>query len=92
MARVIVPDYAMGSHTASLGVASYNQLELPERYRGGAFVGQRGSWNRSRFSGYKVVFVPFRDGKPVGPPEDFLTGFTPNRRRERRTGGRSGSP
>jgi glucose/arabinose dehydrogenase len=76
--RAIVPDYALGSHTASLGLAFYNGSSFPERYRGGAFVGQRGSWNRSRFSGYKVVFVPFRNGKPAGPPEDFLTGFMAN--------------
>jgi glucose/arabinose dehydrogenase len=78
VARAIVPDYALGSHTASLGLAFYTHSSFPERYRGGAFVGQRGSWNRSRFSGYKVVFVPFHDGKPAGPPEDFLTGFMAN--------------
>jgi glucose/arabinose dehydrogenase len=78
VARAIVPDYALGSHTASLGVAFYNGSTFPERYRGGIFVGQRGSWNRSRFSGYKVVFVPFRDGKPAGPVEDFLTNFMAN--------------
>ena len=78
VARAVVPDYALGSHTASLGFAFYNGRSFPERYRGGAFIGQRGSWNRSRFSGYKVVFVPFRDGKPSGSPEDFLTGFMAN--------------
>jgi glucose/arabinose dehydrogenase len=78
VARAIVPDYALGSHTASLGFAFYTGRSFPERYHGGAFIGQRGSWNRSRFSGYKVVFVPFRDGKPAGPPEDFLTGFMAN--------------
>jgi glucose/arabinose dehydrogenase len=78
VARAIVPDYALGSHTASLGFAFYTGRHFPERYRGGAFIGQRGSWNRSRFSGYKVVFVPFRDGKPSGAPEDFLTGFMAN--------------
>ena len=78
VARAIVPDYALGSHTASLGFAFYNGRSFPERYRGGAFIGQRGSWNRSRFSGYKVVFVPFRDGRPSGSPEDFLTGFMAN--------------
>ena len=76
--RAIVPDYALGSHTASLGLVFYNGRSFPERYREGAFVGQRGSWNRSIFSGYKVVFVPFRDGKPAGPTEDFLTGFMVN--------------
>jgi NAD(P)-dependent dehydrogenase (short-subunit alcohol dehydrogenase family) len=56
------------------GLVFYNGAGFPERYRGGAFVAQRGSWNRSRFSGYRVVFVPSRDGTPAGPPEDFLTG------------------
>ena len=64
----------MGAHTASLGLAFYTSNQFPERYRGGAFVGQHGSWNRSVLSGYKVVFVPFVNGKP-GIPEDFLTGF-----------------
>ena len=75
VARALAPDYALGAHTASLGLAFATGQGLPERYRGGAFVAQRGSWNRSEFSGYKVVFVPFRDGKPAGPPEEFLTGF-----------------
>ena len=78
VARAIVPDYALGSHTASLGLTFCSHASFPERYRGGAFVGQRGSWNGSRFSGYKVIFVPFRDGKPAGPAEDFLTGFMAN--------------
>ena len=75
VARAIVPDYALGSHTASLGLVFYDGGSFPERYRGGAFVGQRGSWNRSEFSGYKVVFVPFDGGQPSGAAEDFLTGF-----------------
>jgi glucose/arabinose dehydrogenase len=74
-AKAIVPDFALGSHTASLGLAFYKASLFPEKYRGGAFIGQHGSWNRSEFSGYKVVFVPFREGKPVQPIEDFLTGF-----------------
>jgi glucose/arabinose dehydrogenase len=78
VARAIVPDYALGAHTASLGLVFQSGSSFPERYRGGAFVAQRGSWNRSRYSGYKVVFVSFRDGKPTGPPEDFLTGFMAN--------------
>ena len=78
VARAIVPDYAGGSHTASLGLVFYSGRAFPERYVGGAFVGQRGSWNWSRFAGYKVLFVPFRDGKPAGAPEDFLTGFMAN--------------
>jgi glucose/arabinose dehydrogenase len=71
----IPPDYALGSHTASLGLAFYDAQAFPEHYWNGAFIGQHGSWNRKPRSGYKVVFVPFRDGKPSGPPEDILTGF-----------------
>jgi len=75
VAKAIVPDYALGAHTASLGLAFYEGDLLPERYAKGAFVGQHGSWNRKPLSGYKVVFVPFRDGKPAGSAEDVLTGF-----------------
>lgn len=71
----IVPDVDMGSHTASLGLVFYTQKSFPEKYRGGVFVAQHGSWNRSVLSGYKVMFVPFKNGKPSGKPEDFLTGF-----------------
>lgn len=73
--KAIVPDVPLGAHTASLGLAFYDKTAFPEKYRNGAFIGQHGSWNRSAFSGYKVVFVPFTNGKP-GKPEDFLTGFT----------------
>lgn len=73
--KAIVPDVNLGSHTASLGLAFYNQKDFPSKYQGGMFIGQHGSWNRSSFSGYKVVFVPFANGKPSGKPEDFLTGF-----------------
>jgi len=72
---VIKPDYALGAHTASLGLAFYTGTAFPEKFRGGAFIGQHGSWNRSEFAGYKVIYVPFKDGMPSGPPEDFLTGF-----------------
>lgn len=72
--RAIIPDVALGPHTASLGLAFYNNTQFPPHYRNGAFIGQHGSWNRSVLSGYKVVFVPFVNGKP-GKPEDFLTGF-----------------
>ncbi len=75
VAGAIVPDYALGAHTASLGLAFYLSDTLPSHYFGGAFVGQHGSWNRRPRSGYKVVFVPFADGHPAGPPEDVLTGF-----------------
>lgn len=73
--KAIVPDVPLGSHTASLGLCFYTAEAFPAKYRGGAFVGQRGSWNRSQFAGYRVAFVPFKDGKAAGPPEDFLTGF-----------------
>ncbi|RTZ40014.1 sorbosone dehydrogenase family protein [Candidimonas sp. SYP-B2681] len=75
VAKAIKPDYALGAHTASLGLAFYNAELFPERYRGGAFIGMHGSWNREPPSGYKVVFVPFKDGKPNGMPQDILTGF-----------------
>lgn len=73
--KAIAPDVAVGAHTASLGLAFYKAKNFPQKYQGGAFIGQHGSWNRSAISGYKVVFVPFKDGKPAGKPEDFLTGF-----------------
>jgi glucose/arabinose dehydrogenase len=75
VAKAIVPDYALGPHTASLGLTFYDGTLLPARYRGGAFVGQHGSWNRRPLSGYKVIFVPFENGKPAGQPENILTGF-----------------
>ncbi len=71
----IVPDIALGSHTASLGLTFYTGNTFPEKYKNGAFIAQHGSWNRSVISGYKVMFIPFKDGKPSGKPEDFLTGF-----------------
>lgn len=73
--KAIAPDVPMGAHTASLGLAFYKATKFPAKYQGGAFIGQHGSWNRSAISGYKVAFVPFKDGKPSGKPEDFLTGF-----------------
>lgn len=73
--KAIVPDVSVGAHTASLGLAFYTKDAFPAKYKNGAFVGQHGSWNRSKISGYKVLFVPFKDGKPSGKPEDFLTGF-----------------
>jgi glucose/arabinose dehydrogenase len=75
VADAIVPDYAIGPHTASLGLAFYDGTLFPEHYRGGAFIGQHGSWNRKPPSGYKVIFVPFEGGQPSGQPEDVLTGF-----------------
>jgi glucose/arabinose dehydrogenase len=75
VASAIVPDYALGPHTASLGLAFYSGNALPAAYRSGMFVGQHGSWNRKPPSGYKVIFVPFSDGQPSGMPRDVLTGF-----------------
>jgi glucose/arabinose dehydrogenase len=76
--KTIVPDVALGSHTASLGLTFYDKQSFPSKYHHGAFVGQHGSWNRKTIAGYKVVFVPFTNGKPSGAPEDFLTGFIAN--------------
>ena len=78
VAKAIKPDYALGSHTAALGLAFHNGKGVPHRYRGGAFIGMHGSWNRSKMVGYKVAFVPFSNGKPAGPMEDILTGFIAN--------------
>jgi glucose/arabinose dehydrogenase len=78
VAKAIEPDYPLGAHTASLGLAFYRGGSFPERYRNGAFVAQHGSWNRSRFAGYRVAFVPFSNGRPMGAMEDVLTGFVAN--------------
>jgi len=78
VAKAIVPDVPLGSHTASLGLAFYDKTKFPASYHNGAFIGQHGSWNKSKLAGYKVVFVPFKNGKPSGAPEDFLTGFIEN--------------
>jgi glucose/arabinose dehydrogenase len=75
VARAIAPDYALGAHTASLGLAITAHSGLPAPFGSGAFVGQHGSWNRRPASGYRVIFIPFREGKPDGPPIDVLTGF-----------------
>ena len=73
--KAIVPDFALGPHTASLGLAWSGSTSLPARFNNGMFVGQHGSWNRKPRSGYKVMFVPFARGMPVGQPIDVLTGF-----------------
>ncbi|WP_315927860.1 sorbosone dehydrogenase family protein [Mesorhizobium sp. SP-1A] len=78
VAKAIVPDYALSSHVAPLGLAFYTADSLPQAYRGGAFVGEHGSWDRDRFNGYKVVFVPFSGGKPSGKAQDVVTGFLTN--------------
>ena len=75
VAKAIVPDISVGAHTASLGLAFYTAKKFPSKYQGGVFIGQHGSWNRSEFVGYKVAFIPFKQGKPTGQIEDFLTGF-----------------
>jgi len=76
--NTIVPDVNLGSHTASLGLAFYTAHSFPEKYQGGVFLAQHGSWNRSVLAGYKVIFIPFANGKPSGKSEDFLTGFIAN--------------
>jgi glucose/arabinose dehydrogenase len=73
--RAIAPDYALSSHVAALGLTFSNNSAMPEPYRNGAFVGNRGSWNRSQFNGYKVLYVPFENGRPAGMPVDVVTGF-----------------
>ena len=75
VAKAIAPDYAVGPHTASLGLTFAEGSRLPAPFTQGAFVGQHGSWNRKPHSGYKVIFVPFDAGKPSGQPVDVLTGF-----------------
>jgi glucose/arabinose dehydrogenase len=75
VAKAIMPDYALGPHTASLGLTFSKPGNLPSLYTNGVFVGQHGSWNRRPASGYKVIFVPFKDGHPSGDPVDVLTGF-----------------
>ena len=74
VARALVPDYALGGHTASLGLCWLPAGTLPG-FGEGMVIGQHGSWNRSTLSGYRVVFVPFANGRPAGPPRDILTGF-----------------
>ena len=75
VAKAIVPDYALGAHVAPLGLAYSEGAKLPSAFASGMFVGEHGSWNRRPRSGYKVVFVPFKGGKPSGEPLDVLTGF-----------------
>jgi len=75
VASALVPDYALGPHTASLGLTWSEGNTLSDNFKNGMFIGQHGSWNRKPFSGYKVIFVPFNYGKPAGKPIDVLTGF-----------------
>jgi glucose/arabinose dehydrogenase len=74
VASAVSPDYSLGSHVAALGLA-FSAPAMGARFAEGAFVGEHGSWNRSVPVGYKVVFVPFRDGRPAGDPIDFVSGF-----------------
>jgi glucose/arabinose dehydrogenase len=74
VATAIRPDYALGAHVAALGVA-FSSSVMGGRFADGVFVGEHGSWNRDASSGYKVVFIPFRDGRPAGQPVDFAVGF-----------------
>src|SRR6185295_7720286 len=74
--KAIVPDYALGSHVAPLGMVFYEAKLFPRRFAGGAFIGEHGSWNRKPLNGYRVVFVAFENGRPAAsPPVDILTGF-----------------
>jgi hypothetical protein len=75
VATAIPPDYALGPHTASLGLASSSGNALGGSFASGMFIGQHGSWNRRPHSGYKVIFVPFQGKQPAGQPIDVLTGF-----------------
>ncbi|MGH8345647.1 MAG: PQQ-dependent sugar dehydrogenase, partial [Pseudomonas sp.] len=75
VAKAIAPDYAVGPHTASLGLTFADHSQLPAPFTQGAFIGQHGSWNRKPHSGYKVIFVPFNAGKPAGNPVEVLSGF-----------------
>ena len=75
VAKAVTPDYALGSHVAALGLSFATQGGFGGAFSQGAFIGEHGSWNRQHLAGYKVVFVPFANGRPSGPPVDFLTGF-----------------
>jgi len=88
VARAIAPDVLLPSHSAALGLLFYTGAQFPAAYRNSAFVALHGSINRSKLSGYSVVRVPFRDGRPAGPPEDFLTGFVARDDEEKEAWGR----
>jgi glucose/arabinose dehydrogenase len=83
VAKAIPPDYALSSHVAPLGLVFDTANGLPQAYRGGAFVGEHGSWNRDPLNGYKVVFVPFSNGQPNGMAQDVVTGFLNNENQAR---------
>ncbi|HEY2750806.1 sorbosone dehydrogenase family protein [Phenylobacterium sp.] len=75
VAKAVAPDFGLGAHTAALGLVFYTGASFPASYRGGAFIGQHGSWNRQPLNGYQVVFIPFSGGRPQNAPQAFLTGF-----------------
>jgi glucose/arabinose dehydrogenase len=75
VAQAIMPDYSLSSHVAPLGMVFYTAANLPPAYHGGAFVGEHGSWDRQKFNGFKVVYVPFAHGQPSGMAQDVVTGF-----------------
>lgn len=75
VAKAIPPDYALSSHVAPLGLAFNTGAQFPDKYKGGAFIGEHGSWDRNEFNGYQVGFIAFQDGKPTGKVEPFVTGF-----------------
>ncbi|HEY9027692.1 MAG TPA: sorbosone dehydrogenase family protein [Burkholderiaceae bacterium] len=79
VAKAIAPDYALGAHVAALGLVAATRTALPAPFANGMFIGEHGSWNRKPPVGYKVVFVPFADGRPAGRPVDVLTGFVNDR-------------
>jgi glucose/arabinose dehydrogenase len=83
VAKAIMPDYSLSSHVAPLGLVFYTGSNLPPAYRGGAFVGEHGSWDRNPLNGYKVVYVPFANGRPAGPAQDVVTGFVNAREQAR---------
>ncbi|MFM0223213.1 sorbosone dehydrogenase family protein [Paraburkholderia dipogonis] len=82
VAKAVRPDYSIGSHVAPLGLLFYSGSNLPAQYRGGAFISEHGSWNRSPLSGYAVVYVAFENGKPVGTPKAAVSGFVSNDEKE----------
>ena len=78
VAKAIIPDVLLGAHRAPLQFAFYTGKQFPAKYDGGVFLCEHGSWNRSQRAGYQVVFIPFKDGKPSGDPEPFMTGLVPD--------------
>jgi glucose/arabinose dehydrogenase len=78
VAKAVIPDVLLGAHRAPLQFAFYTGKQFPGSYHGGAFIAEHGSWNRSARAGYQIAFVPFKDGKPSGDPQEFLTGFVPD--------------